>query len=173
MRSAVIAFALAASACTASSTPAEPPERPDDYVKVIDGGTLDVRGERVRIANVDAPHLPPDAACSAEAALGVQAASRLKSLIASATAVRLDRQGKDADGATLARVILSGDNDAGEALVFMGVAADWRRTPWDWCGPADYDREGGPQFVSGPEDNKPFLAWLADRLAAEASIEPR
>lgn len=173
MRSAFLALALAASACTASSTPATPPERPSDFVKVIDGETLVIRGETVRLSNVDAPRLPPAAVCSAEAALGVQAASRLKSIIATASGVRLERVGKDRDGATLARVILPSDADVGDALVFMGVAADWRREPWDWCGPADYAREGGPKFVSGPEDNKPFLAWVANRLAAGASTEPR
>jgi len=174
MRLALIGLALVAAAC--SEKPARPTravERPADYVKVLDGRTLVVRGETVRLANVDAPKLPPAARCSAEAALGVQAAWHLKSMIDAAQGLRIDRVGQDRDGATLARVVLPGDSDVGEALVFEGVAADWRREPWDWCGPADYNREGGPGFTSGPADNKPFLDWVVDRTTAEAAIEAR
>lgn len=96
-------------------------------------------GERVRIANIDAPELFGSERCSArkERELaetrnparcdfdkGERAREALAAFVLSGT-IRLQRVGTDHYGRTLAR-ISAGGRDAGEYLMQRGLARRWR-----------------------------------------------
>lgn len=98
---------------------------------VVDGDTLWLRGEKVRILNIDAPetHQPK---CPSERALGDRATSRLFELV-NGKRILLVRQGrnKDRNGRLLRRVEANG-RDVGERLIKEGLARRWdgKRRPW-------------------------------------------
>ena len=100
-------------------------------IGVWDGDTLVVAGERVRIANIDTPEMPPKARCAAEADGALRARDRLQALVASGP-VELERTGTDRYGRTLARVSIDGA-DAGNALVAAGLARPWEGRRRSWC----------------------------------------
>lgn len=100
---------------------------------VVDGDTVWIAGEKVRIAGIDAPetHEPR---CAAEAELGRRAALRLQALLSSgpltATPIARDR---DPNGRLL-RNIAVGGRDVGKALVGEGLAREYRGRKTGWCG---------------------------------------
>ena len=100
-------------------------------VLVIDGDTLDVGGERVRIANIDTPEMPPKSKCAAEADGALRARDGLKDIVAAGPVV-LERTGTDRYGRTLAHVSVAGA-DAGRALVAAGLARPWEGRRRSWC----------------------------------------
>lgn len=104
-------------------------------VRVIDGDTFDVGGERIRIENIDAPEIN-GARCAAEKALGRKAAERLTQLL-SAGDWRLERapgERRDADryGRKLRRVITA-EGDIGRILIAEGLARPWEGRRKNWC----------------------------------------
>lgn len=105
-------------------------------ITVVDGDTIDVDGERIRIANIDAPeiHQPQ---CDAERRLGLVAKRRLQELLA--TGVLEITRGdpatgrlKDRNARTLGVVSVNGQ-DVGEELVAEGLARPWRGKREPWC----------------------------------------
>lgn len=163
MRRALSLIAICLAGCTAS---AEAPRaaRPASYVQVIDGDTLKIRGERIRISNLDAPELPPGAECWAEAGLAIAAADRLQEFVNIARSIEIERRGRDQYGRTLARVSLNG-HDVGEALIKLGLASGWTGRRWDWCGSPRYDAAGAPSVTTnGPEANGAYWAWAVKHL---------
>ena len=102
---------------------------------VTDGDTFRLEsGERIRIANIDAPETHTDQAkCRAEIVLGEAAAERARGLLDHRT-VTFERVGRSYNR-TVARVTLDG-RDLGERLVTMGVARPWphHKPKPDWCG---------------------------------------
>lgn len=121
----LLSLALAAPACVAY---------------VTDGDTIRLcSGERVRLLGIDAPERAGTERCSAKSRArlkdsrnpswcdfekGERARVALTRLIASGT-VRLQAQGLDRYGRTLARVTVNG-KDAGEWLISQGLARPWR-----------------------------------------------
>lgn len=101
-------------------------------IAVVDGDTLRLGTERIRLANIDAPEAGDRARCLAERNLARLATERLRELT---RGQRLDvrREGKDRYGRTLARVRVNG-RDVGERLVAEGYAAPWRGRREAWCG---------------------------------------
>ena len=101
---------------------------------VIDGYTIEYRGDRVRMVDYDAPEVGlPE--CPYELALGRQAKSRLLELLNSgpvAVTPRGDRD-VDRDGRKLRLVTVSGQS-VGNFLVGEGLAAPWEGHHHDWCG---------------------------------------
>ena len=99
---------------------------------VHDGDSIRCRGERVRIANIDAPELPGSPKCGARRGytawcdyrLGMAARDALQGLVARGR-VTFVRTGTDAYGRTLALVSVNGI-DAGEWLIQQGLARRWR-----------------------------------------------
>ena len=99
---------------------------------VHDGDTLRCGGERIRIANIDAPELPDSPKCRDRRSSyawcdydkGYQARDALRALLAGRR-VQVVRTGVDRYGRTLARVTVDGD-DAGAHLVGLGLARWWR-----------------------------------------------
>ncbi len=111
-----ITLAIAASVCIASV-------HDGDSIRLCDG-------ERVRIANIDAPEMPGSPKCQrgrngwCDYRLASKSRDALESFL-SGGSVMIVRQGKDAYGRTLARVTVNG-RDAGQHLVRLGVARPWR-----------------------------------------------
>lgn len=103
---------------------------------VLDGDTVVLRGETIRIANIDVPETR-QAKCDAELRLGLVAKRRLKQLLGSGAIFvhpgdPLDGRTHDRYGRLLATITVDG-RDVGEILVAEG----WR--PWTgqrkpWCG---------------------------------------
>lgn len=127
--------------------------------RVIDGDTFELSGETIRIANIDTPEMPPRARCWAEARLARAAAEELDRLRAESSNLgrfRLDREGRDRYGRTLAKVTFDGQTDAGEALIASGYAVPWVGRRWDWCGGVSASPEGAR--VLAPEPS--YLAGL-------------
>lgn len=106
--------------------------------RVIDGDTVEIGGEIVRLANIDTPETGPRALCEAERRLGNLAKARLKALMG-AGAVRLvrgdpaDGRLKDRHGRTLA-LVYAGGVEVGAVLVSEGLARPWTGRRLPWCG---------------------------------------
>lgn len=98
---------------------------------VVDGDTLWIDGEKIRIANINAPEVRGD--CGAEIDMAARATAGLQSLV-SGRALVLSRQGRDIYGRTLA-LVGAGGSDVGEILVRTGLAEEWNGVRIDWCGP--------------------------------------
>lgn len=101
-------------------------------IRVIDGDTIDYRGMRVRIADIDTPEMR--GRCAHESELAARATSRLRSLLASGE-IALHRlpSGRDEDryGRKL-RIVTRNGRSVGDTLVAEGLARTWtgRREPW-------------------------------------------
>ena len=105
-------------------------------LEVVDGDTLRVDGERVRIANVDTPETQAGQfECLAEKLLGDLATERAKTLIASGAVVIWPEGRADAYRRPLVRVMVDGV----DWLDAMGPkhAVKWEGKQADWCGPVN------------------------------------
>lgn len=103
---------------------------------MIDGDTLEIDGDTVRLYGVDTPETRRPR-CVGEIKLGRQATAlvidRLAPREGKAPVVRIRRKGEDMFGRTLATVRIDGE-DLGEALLAAGLAEltpDGKRH--DWC----------------------------------------
>lgn len=107
-------------------------------VRVVDGDTIDVDGERIRLRSevgpIDAPKLR-SAKCPLELFRAQAARERLAALMAPDD-FSIDRRGKDRYGRTVGIVYSEGE-DVGARLVHEGHAKPWPRlTRADrptWC----------------------------------------
>ena len=101
---------------------------------VVDGDTIYLAGQKIRIAGIDAPETH-DFRCASELDLGERAASRLQALLNSGGAVTLTSIDRDEDkyGRKLRNVAVSGA-DVGEALVSEGLAREYAGGRRSWCG---------------------------------------
>lgn len=92
---------------------------------VVDGDTVWIAREKIRLLDIDAPEM--EGKCAAERALAVRSRDRLAELLR-ARRVTIAREGTDRYGRTLARL-----DDVGQQLVREGLAKRWgdRR---GWCG---------------------------------------
>lgn len=100
----------------------------ESRVVIIDGDTVDIDGERIRILNIDAPETRRSR-CENELVLGLRAKERLAGLLRAGpvTIDRCESSGRCTDryGRTLAR-LRTGAGDVGAVLVREGLAAPWR-----------------------------------------------
>jgi endonuclease YncB( thermonuclease family) len=109
---------------------------------IIDGDTVAIDGERIRIFNIDAPE-SRGARCDAELVAGLREKERLAQLLRAGEVSirRCDGQRcRDPYGRTLAR-LEAGGRDVGEVLVREGLALPWASGPGArqarviyWCG---------------------------------------
>ncbi|MGR6430453.1 thermonuclease family protein [Rhizobium sp. PAMB 3174] len=102
--------------------------------RTIDGDTIVIAGETIRIANIDTPEIH-QAKCDAERRLGLVAKARMKELLASGKPVitRGDHgRMKDRYGRTLAVVSVNG-SDIGDTLFNEGLARKWNGKRRPWC----------------------------------------
>ena len=98
---------------------------------VVDGDTFWLQGEKVRIADINAPETH-SAGCPAEQALGDRATRRLIGLL-NAGPFTLDTEGRATDryGRSL-RVVRRGGRSLGGQLVAEGLAEPWRGLATQW-----------------------------------------
>lgn len=100
------------------------------YTCTVDGDTVWLEGEKIRLAGIDAPELSsPD--CASERALAREATVRLSEILSSRE-WQLVREGKDRYGRTLATFHSSGET-AGSRLVREGLARPWSGRKESWC----------------------------------------
>jgi len=99
---------------------------------VVDGDTFWLNGEKVRIADINAPETH-SAGCAEEQALGDKATRQLINLL-NAGPFELVTEGRATDryGRAL-RVVRRGGQSLGGELVREGLAEPWRGRRSDWC----------------------------------------
>ena len=99
---------------------------------IVDGDTFWLNGEKIRIADINAPETH-SAGCAAEQALGDRSTLRLIGLL-NAGPFTLDTEGRATDryGRSL-RVVRRGGRSLGGELVRKGLAEPWRGRRSDWC----------------------------------------
>lgn len=99
---------------------------------VVDGDTFWLGGEKVRIADINAPETH-EAGCPAERALGERATRRLIALLnAGPFTLEIEGRATDRYGRAL-RVARRGGRSIGQQLVSEGLAEPWRGKRSDWC----------------------------------------
>jgi endonuclease YncB( thermonuclease family) len=108
-------------------------------IVIIDGHTIDVRGERIRILNIDAPE-SFRSRCEDELRLALRTKERLAQLMRSGP-VEINREGRDRYGRTLATVSVR-EGNVGQILIRERLALPWKdgregkeRRLRIWCGP--------------------------------------
>jgi micrococcal nuclease len=99
---------------------------------VVDGDTFWIGGEKVRIADIDAPETHPSR-CVREEDLGSRATIRLQELL-SAGPIQLETMGRDRDryGRQL-RIVTRDGQSLGMILVNEGLAREWTGSRKPWC----------------------------------------
>ena len=101
---------------------------------VVDGDTFWLNGEKVRIADINAPETQ-GAQCAEEARLG-DAAKRRLAVLLGAGRFQLEAGPRDRDRyGRLLRVVRRDGRSLGAVLVAEGLAEPWRGRRSDWCGP--------------------------------------
>ena len=99
---------------------------------VVDGDTFWLSGEKIRIADINAPetHQP---ACPAERERGERAKRRLLALLnAGPFELAIEGRAEDRYGRAL-RVVRRQGRSLGATLVEEGLAEPWRGRRSDWC----------------------------------------
>lgn len=99
---------------------------------VIDGDTFTMNGERIRIADIDAPETR-NAQCAAEARLGARATERLRTLLNEGP-FELGGYARDTDryGRKL-RIVRRNGQSIGDILIREGLARRWDGARRSWC----------------------------------------
>ena len=99
---------------------------------VVDGDTIWLKGEKIRIADINTPEVSSPG-CAAERALGERATSRLTSLLNEGgfSMQAIDRD-EDSYGRKL-RIITRKGQSLGKILVDEGLAELWTGSRRSWC----------------------------------------
>ncbi|PZF75133.1 thermonuclease family protein [Aestuariivirga litoralis] len=101
---------------------------------MIDGDTIEVNGERIRMLDFDTPEIS-ESKCPSEYAKGQKAKFRLLELLNSG-AVEIRAAGtRDSDkyGRKLRLVLVNG-RSVGDVLIAEGLAWPWEGRRHAWCG---------------------------------------
>lgn len=99
---------------------------------VVDGDTFWYRGDKIRIADINAPEVTHPA-CPAEAALGERATGRLLALLNQGSfTLAPGNRDRDRYGRLLRTVTRDGAS-VGEVMVREGLAETWKGYRGDWC----------------------------------------
>jgi micrococcal nuclease len=123
-----VALVAAAAALAVASLPHS---RAHERATVVDGDTIRVRGERVRVLGLDAAEM--EARCPREAVLARQATERMRELIAGG--VEIEPHGRDRYGRLLAVVTDAEGRDVARVMVYEGLAGPyWGGRREGWCG---------------------------------------
>lgn len=125
----------------------------DGPVRVIDGDTLEISGERVRLFGIDAPE--HDQRCTDAAgrpwACGTRATEALRDLTRG-RAVRCSGEEQDRYGRLVARCTVAG-RDLGAAMVHDGMAFAYRRYSRDYVGAEEQAKAAGRGIWAGAAEN--------------------
>ena len=102
------------------------------YTCVVDGDTFWLKGDKIRIADINAPEVS-EPQCPAESQLGGQTTQRLIALL-NGGGFSLQSVDRDEDqyGRKL-RVVTRGGSSLGEVLVDEGLAERWKGYRGSWC----------------------------------------
>lgn len=102
------------------------------YNCVVDGDTIWLKGQKIRIADIDTPETH-DPRCSSEKELGDQATQRLRQLLneGAVTLKPIDRD-EDNYGRKL-RIVLVNGTSVGDTLVGEGLARWYKGGRQPWC----------------------------------------
>ncbi len=139
--------------------------------RVIDGDTLDVGGERVRLHGIDAPEMRQTCAAPAgDWPCGEWARDALVQMIGGAalscTGVERDRYGR------LVAACSAGGQDLGAAMVEAGAAVAYRRYSHAYTGQEDRARRAGRGlWEQGEAGLVPPAQWRQDQAVAQASAQ--
>jgi endonuclease YncB( thermonuclease family) len=99
---------------------------------VVDGDTFWFRGQKIRIADINAPEVSHPG-CAREAALGKAATGRLVALLNQGPfSLAGGKRDQDRYGRLLRTVTRSGAS-VGDALVREGLAEEWKGYRGNWC----------------------------------------
>ncbi len=100
---------------------------------VVDGDTLWIGGEKIRVADIDTPEVS-EPKCASELALGQRATRRLIELVNQAPFELHAWPGHDKDryGRKL-RVLIRNGKSLGDILVSEGLARTWSGRRQAWC----------------------------------------
>jgi len=99
---------------------------------VVDGDTFWFRGQKIRIADINAPEVSHPG-CAREAALGKAATGRLVALLNQGPfSLAAGKRDQDRYGRLLRTVTRSGAS-VGGALVREGLAEEWKGYRGNWC----------------------------------------
>ena len=96
---------------------------------VVDGDTVWIAGEKIRLENIDAPEV--QGRCPVETDLARRSTVRLAELLRQGP-VEITRSGKDRYRRTLARLTVAG-RDVGAVLITEGLARPWQGRKEEWC----------------------------------------
>jgi len=125
------ATAKVSSAADAAGPPPTSPTRGEANLYIIDGDTISIGGQRIRIANIDAPETHPSR-CPEEARLGLAATQKLRELLRSGS-VTMSGTGHDQYGRELRYVQVDGQ-DVGETMIAAGLARSYSGgKKQGWC----------------------------------------
>jgi len=137
LAAACFALIMGVSAITRSSgAPSVPPQAFNHCYSgagpncVWDGDTINLNGERVEIAGMDAPEIR-GAACTEESRRGITAAVRLREILNSGE-VKVTGTERGADGRLLTR-LEAGGRDVATAMIAQDVARGYGGGPRSWC----------------------------------------
>lgn len=126
-------FALTASLLLVASATADPIDRA--RIAIVDGDTIRIDGQTVRLVGFDAPETGDDTArCDAERERGKKAAARLAELLADGDIAIRYRKRRDLYGRLLGRLTVNGKN-VGATLIRERLAVRYqgRGPKMDWC----------------------------------------
>lgn len=98
---------------------------------VVDGDTVWLRGEKIRLEGIDAPEIS-EPKCASEFQRGMKARDTLQKIL-NGTTWTLTRSGADVYGRTLGTFHI-GHTTAGRKLVGRGLARGWTGHRMSWCG---------------------------------------
>lgn len=103
-------------------------------VRIVDGDTFVLAGERIRIADIDTPEV--HGRCPYETALAARATARMRQLLAQGDfELHPPPSGRDEDryGRKL-RIVTRAGRSLGDVLVAEGLARTWSGRREGWCG---------------------------------------
>lgn len=116
-------------ATTESAAAMELCSGPERVTCVVDGDTVWIKGEKIRLEGIDAPE--PRGRCYKELIAAAKATERLRVLLTE-NRFMIERSGKDRYGRTLARIMI-GDRSAGAIMISEGLVRKWRGKRENWC----------------------------------------
>ncbi|MUZ75517.1 thermonuclease family protein [Agrobacterium vitis] len=99
---------------------------------VVDGDTFWLRGEKIRIADIDSPELSPPR-CERERERGLAAKQRLLDILNSGPlSSKVGARDEDRFGRKL-RIVYRDQRSVGDILVAEGLARKWQGSRRSWC----------------------------------------
>lgn len=110
-----------------------PDGTPARAISVHDGDTIRVGEERIRLTGFDTPELGRNARCASEARDAARARDALRTAIDGGRDIRIERDGFDRYGRTLARLYIDG-TDASALMTGAGLGRPYSGGRRDgWC----------------------------------------